>query len=740
LKAAALDGFVRDRADRFLGWARRRLGRVALAFASLLALSLAFSLFGPEHGLEGRFFASLDQTGPAVSAHVDRVIHFSAETLAERANDASARSAVWEGYVYAPKRSAYRFSIQAGGQVRVRVGGDLVLEVGPPSPNRVEREIDLHRGAHPLRIELAGEGGLDFRWRETKTPRWRMPRLPLYRRPVGLGPFAWDVLRDNLAPAAKTAAAAAGLLLLMALIRTAWPRRDSLFVLALALFVVLGVVYESEVFSKRATAVSGCDTFAYLQAAELMAENGLFKTEYADPLAADVLGNYRNRPGPEQWTFIFAPLGYYLYDSGRGLAYNVFPPGLPLLLYPAVKLFGRGPAFVLLPALNVLLLVLLFLLGTRAAGAAFGLVLAAVTLFNFPAFENSILIMSDLPSLGLLLMGAVLIHLGFRPGRLWLLLPAGAAFGLAFLVRYSNLVAAVPLAALFWWESRGRRRGRLAAAGLFAAAAVLAGALPLALYTHRLFGTVFRLVYEPFSQSRMAFENLGAGLAYYGASLLRTFGPLTLLLALIGSAAGVLRRSRRPAVFVCLAALAVFFGFFALHSIHNERYLLPVYPCLGLLAAGGAVEVLNRVGRSFIASVLVLALLGAAPLLRSKPGFRGGERRAEETAKALATRVPAESVVFCEEMSGPVLFYAGLTGYRFLPAEDAVLLETAAILAAKNRPVFFLLDGPPAEERFEKMRERSADFETGLEDRGTVRGLPLFRYSPPAHGQGTAVR
>lgn len=740
MNPAALDRFVRDRVDRFLSWAGRRLGRLALVFGSLLALVLALTFVGPEHGLEGRFFAGLDLTGPPVSTRVDRVLNLSADVLAERSNDAAERSAAWAGYVYAPKRSTYRFSVQAGGRVRVRVGGEVIVDSEAPPPGRFEREMELVRGSHPVRIEFSGDGGLDLRWRETRTPRWRMPRLPLYRRPVGFVPFVWDVVRDNLAPAVKTAARVFGVLLILGLARTARPRRETLSVLALAGFVLLALAYEAEVFSKRATAVSGCDPFAYLQAAELMARDGLFKTEYVDPLAAEVIASYRARPGAGQLTFIFAPLGYYLYDFDHGLVYNVFPPGLPLLLYPAVRLFGRAPVFHLLPALNVLLLVLLFLLGTRASGAGFGLVLAAVTFFNFPVFENSLLIMSDLPSLGLLGLSAFFVYRGLPSGRLWLLAAAGGAFGLAFLVRYSNLIAAVPLAALFWWTGRQGRVRVAAPAGLFAAAAVLAGGLPLALYTHRLFGTVFRLVYEPISQSRVDPGNFVSGVAYYGTSLLRTFGPLTLLVALVGAAGGILRPGRRPAVLVCLLALAVFFGFFALHSIQNERYLLPVYPCLGLLAGWGAVDILNRLGRSFLASLLVLVLLGAAPLLRSRQGFRGGERLAEETAKALAAKVPAEAVVFCEEMSGSLRFYAGLSGYRFLPAEGPVLLETAAILAAKMRPVFFLLDGPAAEERFRRLRDEHPDFDAGLEDRGRVRGRPLFRYSPPVQEQGIPVR
>jgi len=95
----------------------------------------------------------------------------------------------------------------------------------------------------------------------------------------------------------------------------------------------------------------------------------------------------------------------------------------------AGRRIGRTAAFWVLPLLNVALLVLVFLIAARAAGAVFGLVLAAVTFFNFHVFENSVIIMSDLPSMGLLLLAAFLVHrngLSAKPIRSLL---AGACFG-----------------------------------------------------------------------------------------------------------------------------------------------------------------------------------------------------------------------------------------------------------------------------------------------------------------------
>ena len=156
-----------------------------------------------------------------------------------------------------------------------------------------------------------------------------------------------------------------------------------------------------------------------------------------------------------------------------------------MLLAPVVLAFGRGAAFWFVPALGLLLLAGFFLLGGKAVNPVFGLGLAAAALFNEPVFGNTVLIMSDLPSLALVSLSAYgLTRNVRRPRAIWPVL-AGAVFGISLLVRYSNVAAIVPLA-LILWAGRGPGRGEDGRSGkafrdgaLFAAAAVLAGLAPL---------------------------------------------------------------------------------------------------------------------------------------------------------------------------------------------------------------------------------------------------------------------
>jgi len=168
---------------------------------------------------------------------------------------------------------------------------------------------------------------------------------------------------------------------------------------------------------------------------------------------------------------------------------------------------------------------------------------------------------------------------------------------------------------------------------------------------------------------------------------------------------------------------------------------MPAYPFLGLLAALGASEVLAKVRRSFIAGLLVIVLVGTIPLGRSQKTYRHGERRAEKTTAALAKKIPPDAVVFCEDLTGPLRLYAGLAGYRFMATDDATLLETVRILNSFDRPVFFFLDVPPAEEHFERLLGRNPGFRTALRYVGRIRGCRLYRFAPEEQaGKPVSVR
>jgi hypothetical protein len=726
------------RADTYLDRARPKFRPLVFLAVALLAGLGVLAWLRPAHGLTGTFYPNSTWTGPAFSTSLDNVVSFKKETLSARTGEEDVLSASWSGYLFIPLRSDYQLSLASDDGSQVSLDGRLVLDNGGEHPLQAkDRTVSLDRGCYSvlLRYFDAGDKGqIDFRVREVGTPRWRKPRIFFYPRPVGLTTYIFDLVRPAIVSVFKAAFIVLALFLLFLLPNVVRPRLKLTSVLATALLLVLGGVFSVDLFRNRSTAVIGCDSYAYLNGAELMARNGLFRTDYIDPLVAQIHDRLQPKPPPDKEMFLFSPHGHYVYDVKAGLVYNVFPPGTSMILFPFVKAGGRGAAFFVLPVFSMLLVLAFFLLGARAVEPAFGLLLAGLTMFNVQVFENSVLLMSDIPSLALVsaALAGVSLHL-MKRRRAWLVF-AGACFGFSLVVRYSNLAGALPLVYLLLRGFSKDRRPAEFVKNLasFGGAVVLFGLVPLGLYTHRLFGSVVRLVYEPTTQSLTSLAFLKDGVPFYLKNLVQTFGLPALLLAAVGLVGAWARPSRRSAGIACFLGLFSFFAFYALQSIRQERYLMPAYPCLGVLFAFGVLEVRRLVRRSRMLAFLVVVFCAVWPLARSQARFPEGIRDGADIAAALSRKVPANAVVFCDDMSGPVGMYAGLPGYRFLWTNPQTLDQTIRTCWALGRDVYFYLDSAVAESGFPALigADRADAPRTTLV--ATVRGHPLLRVERPS--------
>ena len=277
-------------------------------------------------------------SGAPVSTIRDSVIHFDEDRLSERSAESDTLSVRWEGFVFAPKDSSYRFTLSSPGSSRVYLDDALLIDNGDRGPERaLDKEIALSRGEppspHPIRRNR-DRGALDFRWMETRTPKAIMPPLRFYSRPVTMSFFVLDTVASKISGILRAALIALGLLLLVVSARIFIPRWNPALVLTMILFLVLAGAYEWRIFSLRSTSASGCDPYAYLHGAQLMSENGFLRTEFSDPLAAEIYRSYIRKPSEADSIFLLSPHGYYVSDFGRGLVYNVFPPGMsfPLIL------------------------------------------------------------------------------------------------------------------------------------------------------------------------------------------------------------------------------------------------------------------------------------------------------------------------------------------------------------------------------------------------------------------------
>jgi hypothetical protein len=235
-------------------------------------------------------------------------------------------------------------------------------------------------------------------------------------------------------------------------------RLDPFAFLALCLFAALVWIYGSHILAKKSTAVGGCDSYAYLQGAVNMARHGLFHTEFSDPLIPRIREIYKVKPHDNQLQFFLSPHGHYVHDLSKGLIYNVFPPGMSLLLLPLVKIAGISASFYVLPFLTLLFLLLFFYFGTKRVDIHFGICLAAFVFFNRDVFGNTVLIMSDVPSMMSLAGSFFLLNLSFKTSKRYLVVLSAALFGFAVMLRYPNVLGGLPLLYLFFTKYRLYRR------------------------------------------------------------------------------------------------------------------------------------------------------------------------------------------------------------------------------------------------------------------------------------------
>jgi len=593
--------------------------------------------------------------------------------------------------------------------------------------------VRLSPGSHRLAVtyfEAGGDGVVDFRWHADSALAPVLPALPVFPAPVESSRYRVDRALTYLAFLLTCTAALAGIVLLLGAFRALFPTLGALETAAVLVFVVLLAFNGAEVLRKRSTAVTGCDSYAYLQGAEVMARDGCLETHLEDPLVPAIVHGFQRRPNDDQLIFLLSPHGHYVHDLERGIVHNVFPPGLSWLLLPFVAAGGRDAAFLVLPLLNIAAAVLFFVIATRRLGVLFALPATAFTFFNFTVFEQTVILMSDLPSMVLLGASCYCLFLAWRSPRPVLVVAAGVLFGLALPIRYSNAAAGVPLLVLMLAGHSEARRWKEKAVDVasFSAAALLFGVLPLALYTHHLFSTPFRLVYEPITQSTMKLANVPAGLGFYADGLLRQFGAPGIVLLCVGLVAGLWRRQWRPAATVGIVAVLAFLAFYLPQSLREHRYLMPVYPFLAMLYAFSGMLIGGAFRRWKPVPVVLAVLLAAYPLARSHGRYFQASFSQEETCRQLAERVEPNAVVFADALTGPVRLYAGLTGYRFVWTRLEVLEETLAILHRLSRPVYFILDSETATKHFRLVTTRRGMPPEDFQPITTINGLPLYRH------------
>jgi len=216
-----------DRADRILAAARQRIVLLAGVFIGLYLFILGLEALSPTHGLLGRYYANESWTGLPALTRTDPVISFDKKIMSKRSGNIDRSSAIWEGYIFIPKSSTYRFTIDSDDGSWVYLDDTLLIDNGGIHPeSREKTEIYLSRGNHRLRIkyfDAGGKGKIDFRWAAIRTPRIVLPLPYFYLRPISPSAVIADTVLTFAVFLLKSGFLAAGLLLLVLVLGILFP-------------------------------------------------------------------------------------------------------------------------------------------------------------------------------------------------------------------------------------------------------------------------------------------------------------------------------------------------------------------------------------------------------------------------------------------------------------------------------------------------------------------------------------
>lgn len=358
--------------------------------------------------------------------------------------------------------------------------------------------------------------------------------------------------------------------------------------------------------------------------------------------------------------------------------------------------WDAGPS-VVSPIAALASLLLMFLLARELGlsrpfafvGAA---ILASCPVFLFEAVQPTADITATLWA-----VASVFFALRSRRGGVWAL-AAGAAFGIAVLVRPANLLLLLPLA--FAWNGKAKTL-----------VTFLLGGLPFAAFfgawNRAAHGGVLALGAAGQVAGELAFAHVLPRLRHYGHWLSVQLSPL-IPLGWLGVAADRRVPVRERAMLILW--FAPFFLFSCLLASPFEQWwhtrtLLPAVPALilgALLAVRDLLRLLPepesrpRLRLPALAALLLLTVVGATEW-RSYTRFRPleaarGEAVIAEASRALLAKTEGgKAVVVSTEFSGALRFYTEMIPVRWdrITPEDFALLRARA--ASKGYPIFAVL-------------------------------------------------
>lgn len=394
-------------------------------------------------------------------------------------------------------------------------------------------------------------------------------------------------------------------------------------------------------------------------------------------------------PAADAPPYLYVPLGLKPSPSGPARLVPTYPPGLPLLLVPAAAVAGWDHAGDLTLILHALAgLALTFALGRRcglsvpwaAAGAA---VLGLSPVYIFTSLQA----LSDVPAT-VWAAAAVLAAAKSRERAPWAL-AAGLAFSVAFLVRPSNFLVALPMAIVLGLSPR-----RLA----LAAAGALPGILTWLGLNHVAYGSALQSGYGAIGNEFHA-DLIRMTLRFCARWIPFLFGPVVIL----APAVAFLYRRQPRWVAALVAWVAAFVAFYSAYRWTHEdwwflRFLLPAAPAFIVASLVVIQACLDRLRRALPPSVLLTAAvlivgstLGAeATQVSLLDAWRigHGELKYGRATRWMNANLPKDGVVVASQFSGAVFYFTEFALLRGDEIDPPTSARIRASLGASHRPLY----------------------------------------------------
>jgi Dolichyl-phosphate-mannose-protein mannosyltransferase len=366
----------------------------------------------------------------------------------------------------------------------------------------------------------------------------------------------------------------------------------------------------------------------------------------------------------DDWLPVFMPLAYVAGPSQHTMA-PLVTPGVPLHMALAARIGGwaRSP-FLVSPILALLSLILVYALAREFGLSSLSALSASLILALCPAFMTyGMQPMSDVIATFWILLTLLLCLRSKKNARI--ATAAGAAFGIAVLVRPTNILLLAAL--LFALPLKAKQLLLFVAGGLPCAVLFL-------IYNSIAYGHATQTGYGAVG-GMLAWSTFPKQFAFYSYQLLWQLSPLIPLAWLALTVRRRVALRQRLILFVWPAAFLLFYSFNGpFDAWWYVRYLLPAVPgiILGALVFWEDVAQSRRkVGPRALAAIgVTLVLVIAATEVYQVAHYdvlenHKAEDRYVEASGLAARSFPERALVLSMQMSGSLRYYTSLRVARW---------------------------------------------------------------------------